>query len=118
LIEIAVELEQIALNDPYFKERKLYPNVDFYTGLVYKALGFPADYYPVLFLIPRCAGWLAHWIESLEDPEVRIFRPKQVYTGYEHRKYVPVNHRKPAQGNSSDSLRSFISPMSKRRSNE
>ncbi|KAF0977352.1 hypothetical protein FDP41_003344 [Naegleria fowleri] len=118
MIEIAIELERIALNDPYFKERKLYPNVDFYSGLVYKALGFPTDYYPVLFLIPRVAGWLAHWIESLEDPDVKIFRPKQVYTGIEHRKYIPVNHRKPAQTKNATALKSFISPMSKRRSNE
>lgn len=68
LVEIAVELEKIALSDPYFIERKLYPNVDFYSGIIYKAMGFPTDMFPVLFMIPRCVGWLAHWSEFLDDP--------------------------------------------------
>ncbi|KAL9652317.1 hypothetical protein ABK040_011975 [Willaertia magna] len=115
LIEIAEELERIALSDPYFKERKLYPNVDFYSGIIYRAMGFPSDYFPVLFLIPRIAGWLAHWMESLDDEDTKIYRPRQVYTGYDIRSYVPLNHRKPSQTKSAESLKSFISTMSKRR---
>ena len=87
LVEIAIELEQIALKDSYFIERKLYPNVDFYTGVIYKvliynisqALGFPTDMFPVLFTIPRVAGWIAHWSEFLDDPENKIVRPRQNY---------------------------------------
>lgn len=87
LIEIAMALEKIALNDPYFIERKLYPNVDFYTGVIYKAMGFPADFFPVLFTIPRMAGWLAHWKEFLTDPDKRIVRPRQTYLGDRKRGY-------------------------------
>ena len=76
LIEIAVELERIALTDEYFIKRKLYPNVDFYSGVIYKALGFPTDMFPILFTIPRMAGWLAHWNEFQDDPENRIVRPR------------------------------------------
>jgi citrate synthase len=93
LIEVAIELEKIALADPYFVERKLYPNVDFYSGLIYKAMGFPTDYFPVLFLIPRTVGWLAHWLEFLDDPENRIVRPRQVYLGSDIRDYVPITNR-------------------------
>lgn len=82
LIEIALELEKYALNDPYFIERKLFPNVDFYSGIIYKAMGFPTDMFPVLFTIPRIAGWLAHWTEFLDDPENKIVRPRQNYQGY------------------------------------
>ncbi|CAH1771214.1 10362_t:CDS:2, partial [Entrophospora sp. SA101] len=78
---VAVELEKAALVDDYFVERKLYPNVDFYSGLIYKAMGFPTDMFPVLFAIPRVAGWLAHWKELLEDKETKIWRPRQVYVG-------------------------------------
>lgn len=78
LIEVAMELERLALSDPYFIDRKLYPNVDFYSGLIYKAIGFPTDMFPVLFTLPRAAGWLAHWVESLDDPDTRIYRPRQV----------------------------------------
>jgi len=93
LIEVAVALEKIALTDKYFIDRKLYPNVDFYSGLIYKAMGFPTDYFPVLFTIPRTAGWLAHWYEFLDDPDNRIVRPHQVYLGYGTRDYVPQDKR-------------------------
>ncbi len=94
LLEIALELERIALQDDYFISRKLYPNVDFYSGLIYEALGFPVSFFPVLFAIPRTVGWLAQWVEMLEDPEQKIARPRQIYTGYEERAYVPLPERK------------------------
>ncbi|CAD8066553.1 unnamed protein product [Paramecium sonneborni] len=94
LIEIAIELEKIALSDPYFIQRKLYPNVDFYSGVIYRALGFPTDMFPVLFTIPRVAGWLAHWKEYLNDKENNIVRPRQNYIGPEKRNYLPVEQRK------------------------
>jgi citrate synthase len=87
LLELAVELERIALEDDYFVERGLYPNVDFYSGIIYKALGFPVDMFPVLFAIPRTAGWLAQWQEMLMDSEQAIARPRQIYTGYDQRPY-------------------------------
>jgi len=93
LIEVATALEKVALSDPYFIERKLYPNVDFYSGVIYKAMGFPTDYFPVLFAIPRTVGWLAHWNEFLDDPENRIIRPRQVYVGAKTRNYVPMTER-------------------------
>jgi len=93
LIEVATALEQAALKDEYFVSRKLYPNVDFYSGLIYKAMGFPKDMFPVLFTIPRAVGWLAHWIEHHEDPETKIYRPRQVYLGADQRPYVPLNER-------------------------
>jgi len=93
LIEIAEALEAAALQDPYFQKRKLYPNVDFYSGLIYKAMGFPTDFFPVLFAIPRAVGWLSHWNEFLDDPENRIVRPRQVYKGYEARNYVNIEYR-------------------------
>jgi len=96
LIEIALELEKQALSDDYFISRKLYPNVDFFTGLIYKAMGFPTDMFPVLFTIPRAVGWLAHWLEFLDDPENRIVRPRQVYKGPSKRSYVPMQDRKEA----------------------
>lgn len=76
LIEVAKKLEEISLKDEYFIKRKLYPNVDFYSGIIYKALGFPTDMFPVLFAIPRVVGWLANWKEMLNDPENKIFRPR------------------------------------------
>lgn len=94
LVEIALELEKIALSDKYFIERKLYPNVDFYSGVIYKAMGFPTDMFPLLFTIPRVTGWLAHWNEFLDDPENKIVRPRQNYQGYTPRNYVPINNRK------------------------
>merc|ERR1712000_36375 len=93
LIEVAVELEKLAREDDYFVSRKLFPNVDFYSGLIYKALGFPTDFFPVLFAIPRTVGWLAHWNEFLDDKENRIVRPRQVYKGPKSRPFVPMNQR-------------------------
>ena len=93
LLEIAQELERIALQDEYFVSRKLYPNVDFYSGLIYEAMGFPADMFTVLFAIPRTAGWLAQWEEMLRDPETKIVRPRQVYDGPDQRDYVPLERR-------------------------
>jgi len=93
LIDIAVELERIALQDDYFVSRKLYPNVDFYSGLIYQAMGFPVDMFPVLFAIPRTAGWLAQWEEMLLDPEQKIARPRQIYIGAPRRDYVALKTR-------------------------
>jgi citrate synthase len=84
-LEIAIELERIALEDDYFVTRKLYPNVDFYSGIIYQAMGFQPDMFTVLFAIPRAAGWLAQWNEMIQDPEQKISRPRQVYTGVMHR---------------------------------
>jgi citrate synthase len=92
-IDIAMELERIALEDDFFVSRKLYPNVDFYSGLIMQALRFPTEMFPVLFAIPRSAGWLAHWLEMIEDPEQRIARPRQVYVGAGVRDYVPLDGR-------------------------
>src|SRR5580700_8480904 len=91
LLDIALELERIALDDDYFVSRKLYPNVDFYSGLIYQAMGFPLDMFPVLFAIARTSGWLAQWDEMLRDPDQKIARPRQIYTGAERRDYVPMN---------------------------
>ncbi|XP_068667303.1 citrate synthase, glyoxysomal-like [Aristolochia californica] len=93
LIEVAVALEKAALSDEYFIKRKLYPNVDFYSGLIYRAIGFPTEFFPVLFAIPRMAGYLSHWRESLDDPDTKIIRPQEVYTGAWHRHYVPLKER-------------------------
>jgi citrate synthase len=93
LLDIALELERIALEDEYFIKRKLYPNVDFYSGLIYQAMGFPVDMFPVLFAIPRTSGWLAQWDEMLQDKEQKIARPRQVYLGSERRNYVPLDSR-------------------------
>ncbi len=93
LLDIALELERIALQDEYFVSRKLYPNVDFYSGLIYQAMGFPVDMFPVLFAIPRTAGWLAQWEEMLLDNDQKISRPRQIYTGKELRSFVPMEAR-------------------------
>ena len=93
LLEMALELERIALEDEYFVTRKLYPNVDFYSGLIYQAMGFPVDMFPVLFAIPRTSGWLSPWEELLTDPETKIARPRQVYLGPQRRDYVPLASR-------------------------
>ncbi len=93
LLEIALELERIALQDDYFVKRKLYPNVDFYSGLIYQAMGFPVEMFPVLFAIPRTSGWIAQWEEMLLDPEQKIARPKQLYLGAARRDYVPRTRR-------------------------
>ncbi len=93
LLDIALELERIALQEEYFITRNLYPNVDFYSGLIYQAMGFPVEMFPVLFAIPRTVGWLTQWEELLVDPEQRIARPRQVFTGAQRRDYVPVDRR-------------------------
>jgi citrate synthase len=93
LLEIALELEKIALEDDYFISRKLYPNVDFHSGLIYEALGMPMDMFPVLFAIPRTSGWIAQWLEMIDDSEQKIARPRQIYTGDRTRDYVPMGQR-------------------------
>ena len=95
LLPIALELERIALQDDYFVSRKLYPNVDFYSGLIYQAMGFPVDMFPVLFAIPRTSGWLAQWLEMVADPEQKIARPRQLYLGAEPRDFVRLDRREP-----------------------
>jgi citrate synthase len=93
LLDIALELERIALQDEYFVSRKLYPNVDFYSGLIYQAMGFPMEMFPVLFAIPRTSGWIAQWEEMLLDPDQKIARPRQIYIGAKRRDYVPLGKR-------------------------
>ena len=93
LLDIALELERIALEDDYFVKRKLYPNVDFYSGLIYQSMALPMDMFPVLFAIPRTSGWIAQWEEMLTDPDQKLARPKQVYLGAEKRDYVPMVRR-------------------------
>ena len=93
LLDMALELERIALEDDYFVSRNLYPNVDFYSGLIYQSLGFPVEMFPVLFAIPRTVGWLAQWEEMLEDEEQRISRPRQIFTGVSRRDFVPIEDR-------------------------
>jgi citrate synthase len=92
-LEIALELEKIALEDEYFVSRKLYPNVDFYSGLIYKAMGYPTDYFTVLFALGRLPGWIAQWEEMLNDSETKIARPRQIYTGAAERPFVPMQDR-------------------------
>ncbi len=92
LLDIALKLEEVALSDDYFISRKLYPNVDFYSGLIYQAMKFPTEMFTVLFAIPRVSGWLAHWNEMLEQDE-KIYRPRQLWTGHDERPYVPVVRR-------------------------
>ncbi|HEY1590976.1 MAG TPA: citrate synthase [Solirubrobacteraceae bacterium] len=93
LLDIALELEKIALDDEYFIDRKLYPNVDFYSGIIYEALGMPVEMFPVLFAIGRTSGWIAQWLEMIDDPEQKIARPRQIYTGNRGRDYVPIGER-------------------------
>jgi citrate synthase len=93
MLDIALELEKIALEDEYFVERKLYPNVDFYSGIIYQSMGFPVEMFPVLFAIPRVAGWIAQWLEMLHDPEQKIARPRQLYLGEDQRDFVPLGQR-------------------------
>jgi citrate synthase len=92
-LDIALELERIALEDEYFVKRKLYPNVDFYSGIMYQAMGFRPEMFTVLFAIPRTAGWLAQWQELMTDPEQKIARPRQIYSGYGEREFVPIDQR-------------------------
>jgi len=93
LLDIALKLEEVALNDEYFTSRKLYPNVDFYSGLIYQAMKFPMDMFPVLFAIPRVSGWLAQWEEMLQDPDQKIARPRQIFVGPARRAYTPITKR-------------------------
>jgi citrate synthase len=92
-LEIAMRLEEIALSDEYFISHKLYPNVDFYSGIIYKALGIPVNMFTVMFAIGRMPGWIAQWLEMRQDPDTRIARPRQIYTGATERPYVPVGQR-------------------------
>ena len=93
LLDIALELERIALEDEYFVKRRLYPNVDFYSGIIYQAMRFPVDMFPVMFAIPRTSGWLAQWVELLEDQDQKIARPRQIYLGHRTRDYVPIEQK-------------------------
>jgi citrate synthase len=93
LLDLALELERIALEDEYFVKRRLYPNVDFYSGIIYRAMRFPVDMFPVLFAIPRTSGWLAQWVEMLGDADQKIARPRQIYLGHRTRDYVPIERR-------------------------
>ena len=93
LLDLAVELEEIALRDDYFISRKLYPNVDFYSGIILQALGIPVLMFPTLFTIGRLPGWIAHWHEMIREPETRLARPRQIYTGLAERDYVPIEDR-------------------------
>jgi citrate synthase len=103
LLEIAQELERIALQDDYFVSRKLYPNVDFYSGIIYQAMGFPTEMFPVLFAIPRTSGWLSQWAEMVRDPEQKIARPRQVFLGENLRSWTPIEKR-PVPGNREDAV--------------
>ena len=93
ILDVAMELEKIALEDTYFKERGLYPNIDFYSGITLKALGFPSDMFTVLFSLARTVGWIAQWKEMIEDPSQKIGRPRQLYTGAVHRDYQTIDKR-------------------------
>jgi citrate synthase len=93
LFDIAMKLEEIALEDDYFIERKLYPNVDFYSGIILKALGIPTSMYTVMFALARSAGWVAQWLEMMEDPDFKIGRPRQLYMGEKTRDYIPIEKR-------------------------
>ncbi len=94
LLAVAMELERIALQDEYFIEKKLYPNIDFYSGITLRALGFPVSMFTVLFAIARTVGWIAQWKEMIEDPEQRIGRPRQLYMGSTERSYIPIDQRR------------------------
>jgi citrate synthase len=93
LLDVAIELERIALHDDYFIEKKLYPNIDFYSGITLKAMGFPTDMFTVLFALARTVGWIAQWKEMIQDPEQKIGRPRQLYTGATLRQYKPMSKR-------------------------
>jgi citrate synthase len=93
LLDVAIELERIALHDDYFIEKKLYPNIDFYSGITLKAMGFPTSMFTVLFAVARTVGWIAQWKEMIQDPEQKIGRPRQLYTGSPAREYKPMGNR-------------------------
>ena len=92
-----MELERVALTDEYFINRKLYPNIDFYSGIIYKAIGFPTEFFTVLVALPRFAGWMSHWNEFINDPDNKIVRPRQIYTGERARNYVHIHDRLPEE---------------------
>jgi citrate synthase len=94
LLDVAMELEKVALKDDYFVEKKLYPNIDFYSGITLKAMGFPTAMFTVLFALARTVGWIAQWKEMIEDPGQKIGRPRQLYTGAARRDYLPISRRK------------------------
>ena len=94
LLDIARRLEELALHDPYFVERKLYPNVDFYSGIIMRAMGIPTNMFTVMFALGRLPGWIAHWKEMMEDTSTKIGRPRQIYTGPQMQAYVPIDQRK------------------------
>ncbi len=94
LLDLALRLEDVAINDSYFIDHKLYPNVDFYSGLIYRAMGFPTNMFPVLFALGRLPGWIAHWKEMMESPKTKIGRPRQIYIGPVEREYVPIDQRR------------------------
>jgi citrate synthase len=94
LLDVAIELERIALHDEYFIEKKLYPNIDFYSGITLRAIGFPVSMFTVLFALARTVGWIAQWKEMIEDPHQKIGRPRQLYTGEPRRDYLPIARRK------------------------
>ena len=93
-MDLAKRMEEAALKDEYFIERKLYPNVDFYSGIIYRAIGIPLNMFPVMFAIGRMPGWIAHWKEMIQDPTTKIGRPFQIYTGNSKTDYVPIENRK------------------------
>jgi citrate synthase len=93
LLQIATELEKRALDDEYFSSRKLYPNVDFYSGIIYEAFGIPSEMFTVIFAVARTSGWVAQWLEMVNDPEQKISRPRQIYTGAREVSYVPIAER-------------------------
>ena len=93
LLEVAKQLERVALEDEFFQKRSLYPNVDFYSGILYRAMGIPTNMFTVMFALGRLPGWIAQWKEMRADPETRIFRPRQIYTGPNERSYVPIEQR-------------------------
>ncbi len=92
-LDVAMELERIALQDPYFVERKLYPNVDFYSGIIMRAIGIPTNMFTVIFALSRTVGWISHWMEMIADPQQKIGRPRQLYTGATQRDYTPIDKR-------------------------
>ena len=93
LLQVAIELERIALHDEFFVSRKLYPNIDFYSGITLNAMGFPSEMFTVLFALARTVGWIAQWKEMIEDPSQKIGRPRQIYTGPAERQFVPIEQR-------------------------
>lgn len=115
LIDVAIALKDAALKDEYFTSRKLYPNVDYWSGLIYKAMGFPLDFYPVLFVVPRVAGYLAHWKQQLDSNKNKISRPRQIYLGKTRRDYIPIVDREDMQITSKTGLVDLPHYMSKRR---